>query len=539
MALFISLFLGFGVHVAKGQACSGSVNDVTASPQSVCYAGIVDFAVDADPSVDLSVEWLFEDGTTQTGLSVDHAMFTSDPCGAVLEVEYVITCVDDNSLVESGIIDISVFPELNASTNQNGCTVNLNPACPSFNVTWEDSNGNSGMGISYTGDPGESGTVVFTLSNSGAPTGCQEDEATASFDCFTASCPDILDVTQNKTEVCEGEAAFFEIIADPPNGFLCTWEFENWPSANGISTVHNFLNLSGCPETQMVDYTIECIATGAILETGSLEVDVFPEPSATILGESSCALEVIPDCPEYIISYVDDQGNSGNGALFSGVAGNSGSVDFTISVDATISGACETATINGTYDCNDCPQDLEIDLIESVTITEGESVQLNALVEYGTGQLTFAWSPQADLTCFDCPDPMANPVSTMTFSLQVSDELGCSATAEVLVNVESLPVLPAVPEPIMQAPSAFTPNGDQANDAFKIISDIPTSHLLVIYNRWGEEVFSTNEFGGSWDGTNNGELSEAGVYVFFARSTFGTGEEEIIRKLSGNITLLR
>ena len=65
-------------------------------------------------------------------------------------------------------------------------------------------------------------------------------------------------------------------------------------------------------------------------------------------------------------------------------------------------------------------------------------------------------------------------------------------------------------------PSAFTPNKDGKNDVFKAFNgEGLNSFLLLIYNRWGQKVFETNNPSQSWDGNFNGQPQAIGVYVWY------------------------
>jgi gliding motility-associated-like protein len=69
-----------------------------------------------------------------------------------------------------------------------------------------------------------------------------------------------------------------------------------------------------------------------------------------------------------------------------------------------------------------------------------------------------------------------------------------------------------------EIPSAFTPNGDHANDTW--IIDRPggldeLEHAVIsVYNKRGVLVFRTKGFNRPWDGTMNGELLPADTYYF-------------------------
>lgn len=61
-------------------------------------------------------------------------------------------------------------------------------------------------------------------------------------------------------------------------------------------------------------------------------------------------------------------------------------------------------------------------------------------------------------------------------------------------------------EPLMDVyvPSAFTPNGDGINDVFQAKGHAILTFEMWIYNRWGEEIFYTNDINTPWLGDVNG-----------------------------------
>lgn len=68
-------------------------------------------------------------------------------------------------------------------------------------------------------------------------------------------------------------------------------------------------------------------------------------------------------------------------------------------------------------------------------------------------------------------------------------------------------------------PNAFTPNKDDINDAFKPVVNFCKSYELIIYNRWGEQVYqlifnSNSPIVSGWSGENN--PPDLYLYRFFA-----------------------
>jgi len=41
---------------------------------------------------------------------------------------------------------------------------------------------------------------------------------------------------------------------------------------------------------------------------------------------------------------------------------------------------------------------------------------------------------------------------------------------------------------------------------------------FAVFNRWGQNVFSTTDMYKGWDGTFNGQLVPGGTYVWFAKA---------------------
>ncbi|MBK9732098.1 MAG: PKD domain-containing protein [Chitinophagaceae bacterium] len=85
-------------------------------------------------------------------------------------------------------------------------------------------------------------------------------------------------------------------------------------------------------------------------------------------------------------------------------------------------------------------------------------------------------------------------------------------------------------------PTAFTPNNDGINDAYKIITDGTNDFELMIFNRWGQMVYQSSDADASWDGTYEGLPEEMGSYIYSVSIKFDNG---VSRVMKGNITLIR
>jgi gliding motility-associated-like protein len=89
-------------------------------------------------------------------------------------------------------------------------------------------------------------------------------------------------------------------------------------------------------------------------------------------------------------------------------------------------------------------------------------------------------------------------------------------------------------------PNAFTPNMDDTNDVFKPFvpfTDID-SYKIVIYNRWGEQVFSSEDPKQAWDGKRNGKPAEKGVYIWHCTVRTSCLKDQLHHQ-RGTLTILR
>ena len=141
---------------------------------------------------------------------------------------------------------------------------------------------------------------------------------------------------------------------------------------------------------------------------------------------------------------------------------------------------------------------------------------------------TYLWSPTAGLSCSDCPSPILDPDSTTTYQVLVTSELGCTSIDSIFVERE-------IPPPSSFIPTIFSPNNDGLNDELCVLGNRILEVNFAVYNRWGEEVFATNQLESCWDGTFKGQpVSGSLIYTFTALLEEGQTVEE-----SGNIQILR
>jgi gliding motility-associated-like protein len=83
-------------------------------------------------------------------------------------------------------------------------------------------------------------------------------------------------------------------------------------------------------------------------------------------------------------------------------------------------------------------------------------------------------------------------------------------------------------------PNAFTPNGDGINDTWDIKNlDTYPNCTVEIYNRWGENVYSSIGYGIPWNGTYRGAPLPTGAYYYIINLKNGH------KGLSGYVAIIR
>ena len=143
------------------------------------------------------------------------------------------------------------------------------------------------------------------------------------------------------------------------------------------------------------------------------------------------------------------------------------------------------------------------------TIRLGDTSQLSTVFN---PSYTYNWSPDENMDDPTIFNPVVWPIETMTYTVFVTDVNGCNDEASIRVVV----IEPDCETPIVFIPNAFSPNNDGENDFFKVYG-WPVEELhLVVYNRWGQKVFETNEVDGQWDGRFKGRELAPDVFGYYA-----------------------
>jgi gliding motility-associated-like protein len=159
------------------------------------------------------------------------------------------------------------------------------------------------------------------------------------------------------------------------------------------------------------------------------------------------------------------------------------------------------------------------------------SVVLDQPLQLGaSGSINYSWTPITWLNNPLISNPIALPRNDIEYIVRVSNNAGCFALDSIRVRVFKI-------KPDLLVPNAFTPNGDGNNDIFKPIPiGMKSLDVFMVYNRWGQMLYSGSGNDAAWDGTFAGRKQETATYVWYAE-----GVDYLNNKLKrkGSVVLIR
>lgn len=175
-----------------------------------------------------------------------------------------------------------------------------------------------------------------------------------------------------------------------------------------------------------------------------------------------------------------------------------------------------------------------VDLGPDLTLAPATQHLMTSTIQ--NGPITqYVWAPSTNLSCVNCPDPIATIQSNISYTLRVTNINGC-------VDIDTVNIIVTCDKSQVYIPNGFSPDGDGVNDLFVIRSaGIVTIKYFRVFNKWGELIFeqnnfSTNDFSKAWNGRIKGVLSPPDVFVYTTEIMCENGTSFLFK---GNITLIR
>lgn len=309
-------------------------------------------------------------------------------------------------------------------------------------------------------------------------------------------------LTVNSVSICRGSDALLSVSG----ATSYTW----FPSS-GLNATTGSTVSSSSPVT--VTYTVIGLS-GNCSDTTESTVTVNPLPVLTVNSATLCdgfSANLIASGASVYSWSPSTYLNTSSGA--SVVATPSVSTGYVVS---GTTGMC-TSTLQTSVHVNPLPN-AAIGASNTLITTPGESVSLTA-----SGGSGYWWSNGAGTSLISVA-----PSQTSDYCVTVRTAEGCEQKACITIEVS--------PESTLYIPNAFTPNGDDLNDVLYTPGTNLIKYHFMIYNRWGNLVFESNDAEKGWDGTYKGEPVIDDVYNY--RLT-AEGIDHAVYKKTGFIAVLK
>jgi gliding motility-associated-like protein len=440
---------------------------------------------------------------------------------------YTVTVTDANgctatstSIVQStNTLNVTISPNITICIGQSTIlTATASNGTGPYTYAW--SNGGNGNPITVNPIITTSYSVTVTDAN-----GCQGISGLV-----TVTVDPPLSVTaQTAVSICSGETATISATATGGDGiYTYTW--------------NNGLGNSGGPFTvsPLVTTTYTVILTdacGSPSATDSVTITVTPGPAVQFTG--SPAAGCIPltvqftdqTIPQNIITGRD--WNFGDGTAHSDSTNPlhiytvAGSYSVTLTI-TTSTGCVVSHTDSNMINAYPLPEAHFVIKPDSISI-------LNPQVNFyniSQGDSTAYWSFGDSTTSSQLGYPYLihtyPDTGTYWVSLIIFNQWGCSDTATGTVHI--------TPYTTFYIPNCFAPGHGGNNRYFTGYGIGIQSFQMSIFNRWGEELFSSRDLNNPWDGTYNGNDVPEGVYVYNIIVKDNNG---VTHNYNGNVTLIR
>jgi len=343
-----------------------------------------------------------------------------------------------------------------------------------------------------------------------------------------------LSVIASDTSICVGDAATIYATGSAGNGGPYTYSWSNGPLTqsqvvtppSGSITNNYIVTVSDGCSTPMTDTSTVTINPGSIGLLQGLPTDGCQPLTVAFTGASNNGVT-------YTWDFGD--GNTGTGSNVSNTYYNSGVYDVELTIITAF--GCETIIDSLAY-INVYPKPVA-DFIASPNPASSLSpiVSFTDMSTVAVEITNWNWNfgdllSTTDVSAIQNPTYMYSLAGFNTVTLIVTNQYGCIDTAEQIIEI--------IDDFVYFAPNGFTPDGDGINDTFLpqgIGYDI-SSFNMMIFDRWGNMIYQTDDYDKGWDGRANGgsEIAQIDVYVWKVSLKDNKG---IPHKYIGHVTIVK
>jgi len=173
--------------------------------------------------------------------------------------------------------------------------------------------------------------------------------------------------------------------------------------------------------------------------------------------------------------------------------------DYEVILASDVNG-CESDNVGGVVNLTVYPLPVAIITPAEITIYENEEINLTA------GAYTlYEWYATNDSLI--STEEVLTVTDSGSFYIWVEDANGCTDYSDIaIVNM--------VPITQLFVPNTFTPNGDEHNELFVIKGYNIITYNLKVFDKWGEQLFESDNIEKYWDGKYNNKQVQQDAYYY-------------------------
>lgn len=437
----------------------------------------------------------------------------TNPVATPLTTTIYTVVGSNNGCNDTAQVTVTVKPKpiVNAGPDRSiceGASVNLT-ASGAQTYDWSPA---TGLSCTNCANPTASPATTTTYTVTGTQDGCSStDQVTVNVN----MAPDVN--AGNDISVCEGQSAQLQASGA---------QFYTWSPAS-------YLSCTSCADpivspTGDMLYKVVGTDSHGCSDSDEVQVTVIYRQPTTFGGDAGiCAGETTPLYATGGTEYLwYPAAGLDNPSADNPAASPTNTTTYSVVIKQ---GACFADTGKVTVTVHPLPT---VELGEDMRLFAGSSVHLRAS---GSNINSYSWTPETDLSCYDCENPVATPKKTVKYSVKVTNIFNCEASDDITLFV-------TCDNSQLFVPNTFTPNGDGVNDRFYISGKgVGSIKRLRVFTRWGETVFSADNMSVNveaqgWDGTHKGVPLSPDVFVYIIDAVCDSGE---LMELKGDISLIR
>ncbi|MDZ7741885.1 MAG: choice-of-anchor L domain-containing protein [Bacteroidota bacterium] len=507
-------------NVASDTVCV-FVNDAVVAnageDQNIC------FGVSTTLTASGGVEYLWSTGDESQSIEVSPEMTTT----------YYVTVIDGCEDEDSVTVFVDPLPEVTANTANDllcyGDTVQLQ-AGGADEYFWSSTPADPSLsGQETSPNPLVSPTApstTYTLLGSNTETGCENTTTLI----VQVKEPLVSDFNLEAISVCTGDEINVYYTGNATGAASFDWSFDGG-TANGSGAGPYSVSWTDSGDKTI---SLKVYEDGCESDSSFRDIKVNPTPEVDFVADTTegcvpasfsfydSTLSATPDA-----NYHWEFGDGSTSGQQNPIYTYSNAGDYTVSLQV-MNGVCkDVKTLENFIRVHDNPE-ADFSLSPSLTSIKNPEISLSDLSS--ADAVNWIWNMGDGSIIEDIQNPTYAYQSTGTFNvlLLIENIYGCTDSTSKTVTIK--------PHPNLYAPNAFRPGSTQGNERFVVRATGIEKFNMVIYTRWGEKIFETDNISEGWDGKLNGEIAPMGTYIYQITYTNNLGQNE---EVTGTVSLVK